>query len=187
MIPSKARFLPKQKKHFSTFDPCAASMLNELLKISGARLVISSCWRYSGLQACQTLLQTNGIDPENIHQDWRTTRGDTRTLEIKNWLLDHPEITNYVVLDDELLDSKVLPGFVQCDTDEGMSYRNFIESKNILGIATDGDRDTLRFLQRKEVWRTQRKGDVNESLTWEYANTLFPVVEGLPPHMYRGH
>ncbi len=185
MIPGKAKYLFHQPKHFSKFDPCAVGMVKELLKLSGAQIVISSCWKSSGKAACQNLLEINGIPSYHIHNDWRTTRGETRTQEIKNWLIDHPEVTHYVALDDELLDSRILPGFVQCDTDEGMSYRNFLESKILLVVATDVDKDKLHFLQRKEIWRAQRKGDAHESLTWRFADALFPAKRGLPPHMYR--
>lgn len=188
MIPGKARYLPNQTRLMSMFDPCASGMLNKLLVESEAKIVISSTWQSLGLEACAELLEKNGIDGSQIHSDWKTIRkmSSQRTQEILWWLDDHPEVTNYVALDDEILDAKVLPSFVQCDTMEGFSYRNFLECKHFLGIQTESDTDELLFLRRREIWRCQRHGDQFEYRTWEFADELFPVLsDHTAPHWKR--
>lgn len=188
MIPTRAHSLPTQTKLFSVFDPCAVSLLNNLIIATGAQIVISSTWASQGLHNCIDLLHKNNVIPQSIHNDWRTPRklSSTRTQEIGWWLQEHHEVTHYVAFDDEQLDAKALPGFVQCDMDEGLSYKNYIEAKILLGIATDLDKDKLLHLQRKEIWRTQRHGDAHESLTWRFADTLFPVTRDVKPHLIRG-
>ncbi len=187
MIPFRAYYLPNQTKIVSLFDPCAVSLLNKLTDDSGATIVISSTWQSHGYQGCKELFETNGIKGM-FHEDWNTERklSSSRTQEISWWLNDHPEITHYVALDDELLDCKVLPGFVQCDSDEGFSFRNFLEAKQLLDIIDERELDKLLFLRRKEIWRTQRHGDLNEHLTWMFADQLFPISNDNRIHMNRG-
>lgn len=186
MIPSRAFRLPNQTKIYSVFDPCATSMINELIKLSGARIVISSTWRKHGLDDCLDLFKTNGIDPTLLHPDWKTSCKLTRTQEINSWIQNHPEITHYVAIDDEQLDAKILPGFVQCDMDEGFSFRNYLESKVLFDIATTEEVEKIYWLKRKEIWRTQRKNDERAHLTYKAADEIFPIELGLKPHWYRG-
>jgi hypothetical protein len=187
MIPIRAYYLQSQTDIVSLFDPCAVSLLNKLIEASQASIVISSTWQIQGYESCKTIFEDNGIICE-FHRDWCTERkfSSTRTQEISWWLNNHPEITHYVALDDEMLDSKVLPGFVQCDTHEGFSFRNFLESKQLLDVIDDEELDLLHFLKRKELWRTQRSGDPNEHLTWEFADKLFPIKHPFEHHMFRG-
>jgi hypothetical protein len=186
MIPLKAYKLINQTKLVSVFDPCAAAMLRDLLKLSNARIVFSSTWRSHGLDDCLNLLEYNHIDSDLVHFDWCTTEPSTRTHEIRLWLDNHPEITHYVALDDEQLDSTILPGFVQCDMDEGMSYRNYLEAKVLLDIATAEDVNKIYWLKRKEIWRLERKGDEKAYQTYQVADEMYPVEPGLGIHWYRG-
>lgn len=176
MIPNRAFFLPNQTTIYSVFDPCAVAMLNRLITLSGAKLVITSTWSSKGLDVCKQLLTDNGVVGE-IHPDWTTPKKLTssRTMEIGWWLADHSDIDGWVVLDDERLDAGLLPNFVQCDTYEGFSYRNMLESMKHLGIATPHDLTELNYLLRKEVWRLQRSGDAKERHTWTFADELFPT------------
>lgn len=188
MIPSRAYFLPNQTKLVSVFDPCAVAMLNKLTDASGALIVISSTWAIHGFTECFNALKEQGVTG-NLHPDWKTPRklSSSRTSEISMWLMDHPEITDYVALDDEMLDASILPGFVQCDMDEGFSFRNYLESKILLGISDESDIQRLLHLCRKEIWRTQRHGDTKEHLTWRFADEMFPVdPESAKPHLVRG-
>lgn len=187
MIPFRAYYLPNQTKIVSLFDPCAVALLNKLIEESGAGIVISSTWQSQGYETCIEVFKDNGI-VGIFHDDWNTERklSSSRTQEISWWLNDHPEITHYVALDDELLDSKILPGFVQCDTYEGFSFRNFLEAKQFLDIVSEQELDMLLFLKRKEIWRTQRNGDPNEHLTWAFADQLFPITNDDRIHMNRG-
>lgn len=50
MIPVKAFYLPNQTKPARMFDPCAVGMLNDLLKHTQARIVMSSIHRLHGLE-----------------------------------------------------------------------------------------------------------------------------------------
>lgn len=57
------------------------------------------------------------------------SRGD----EVKMWLNDHPEVTNYVIIDDrtDFLEEQ-LDHFVQVDPYYGLTDDNVNKAKNIL-------------------------------------------------------
>lgn len=176
MIPTRASFLPDQPIVMTKFDPCAVGMLNSLLDRSGAKLVISSTWSKLGLSACQKALCDNGLPASALHKDWKTIKriSSSRTQEIVWWLEDHQSV-EYVILDDERLSSLTFPGFVQCDTYEGFSFRNYLESLQTFGLTDSKEDELLVYLRRNEVWRTQRTGDPHELRTWEFSDKLFPV------------
>ena len=85
--------------------------LKEIIDKTGAKLVISSTWRASGLNVMKEMWSKRGIpgevidvttltwEPENDDMDFyeRCERGN----EIQVWLNEHPEVTNYVILDDD--------------------------------------------------------------------------------------
>jgi len=188
MIPSKAYKLINQTRLVSIFDPCAAAMLRDLLSISDARIVFSSTWASHGLDDCLDLLEKNHIDSDLIHPDWRTPKKltSTRSQEIWLWLEEHPEITHYVALDDEQLDAQMLPGFVQCDIDEGMSYRNYLEAKVLLNVASAEEVEKIHWLKRKEIWRLERKGDEKAYQTYMFADEIYPIGPNKGIHWRRG-
>ena len=179
LLPIRAYHLPGQTQLVTKFDPCAVSLVNKLIEDSGAKIVISSTWAQNGLEKCQELFIDNHIPAYHFHEDWMTPRKFTsaRTSEIRWWLEDHPEITNYVAIDDEQLDSELLPGFVQCDAYEGFSYRNYCEARLLLGVASKEETELILYLKRKEIWRTHRIGEKNEHLTHIFADKVFPVTK----------
>lgn len=190
MIPLRAYKLPKQTPIVSVFDPCAVAMLKALLDESGAKIVVSSTWGDAGKVKCAQLFRKNGLNPKQyFHEDWITPRrfsfGETsRTMEIKGWLNNHPEVTHYVALDDESLTHDILPHAVQCDAHEGFSWRNYLEAKIMLGIYNDeAEKQNIEadiwYKKRREILRTIRRTEPNAYLTQEAANLVFPRM---PPN-----
>lgn len=191
MIPSKAYYLPNQTKPASVFDPCAVAMVNRILDDDpSVRIVISSTWGDQGYNRCSNLLSANGIDYERLHEDWVTPRNTShvRTKQIAQWLNAHPEVKQWCALDDELLDSKMLPGFVQCDTYNGMSIRNYMECRYHLGLTNplgpgmhEHDRkrhwSTIELYKRYEIIRTTRVGEAQHAVAKATAEKLFPSIK----------
>lgn len=152
MIPVRAYHLPNQTKPASVFDPIAAAMLDKLIKMSGAKLVISSTWQINGLDGVKELLSKNGIDPAHLHEDWATKSAgrskfsSMRCNEIKWWLDDHPEVEAWVALDDEELDFEQVQFAVKASTYDGLSYRNYLEAQIYLDTpATDEEWDRIAY------------------------------------------
>lgn len=136
-MPTKSYLLPTQTKPATVFDPCAVGIINELLNADPSiQIVVSSTWGKHGRERIVELFNQNGIDPLRLHDDWITPRRQShvRTEQIRQWLDNHPEVTEWCAIDDEMLDSVVLPNFVQCDGANGLSWRNYIECRYYLGL-----------------------------------------------------
>lgn len=112
-------------------DPAAVSQLNRIIEATGAKVVVSSTWRLRhDVEALQRLLDTKGFKGEVI--DRTPHSGETKVQledgswfgpkmslhpqrgdEIFYWLHLHPEVTEFVVLDDDSDMDKVRDRFVK--------------------------------------------------------------------------
>ncbi len=120
---------PHRDEYGSLFHPHFEANLKRLIDETGAKIVISSSWRHSGLKIMQEMWIKRGLVGEVIditpsHSDKsrdhlpfkeRAERGG----EIKEWLDAHPEVTNYVILDDDddVLESQE-NNFVKCSENQ---------------------------------------------------------------------
>lgn len=114
-------------------------LLNDLIELTGAKIVISSSWRI-GSKDVKDFLDKNFSKStfilNNPNQElidnifYKNTIGLTDTFgpgrgdEIQRWLDSHEDIESYVILDDDLdmLDEQ-LYNFVQTDTYFGLTDR----------------------------------------------------------------
>jgi len=98
---------------FDNFDKKAIKILNEILELSGAEIVVSSDWKTwctveemgdyyisQGITKRPIDFTTNIIDQSKITWDQKWDLEGTRSLEIKTWLSEHPEVTHWVAIDD---------------------------------------------------------------------------------------
>ncbi len=113
IVRSRAKELHKivmRDEYGNFFCPTATNMLAYIIEQTGAKIVISSSWRHSGLQFMQDMWKERGLPGEviditpsfhrtNDHMPFkeRAERGH----EIKDWLTRHPEVESYVILDDD--------------------------------------------------------------------------------------
>lgn len=125
---------PKEIKHLpyplSEFDPACVARLNRILDETKARLVVSSSWRHDTF--INRVLERAGIKTKI----WDITpygMGKPRGHEIKKFLSEHPNIENYVILDDV---ANMLPEqqshFVQTKYYYGLTDEDMIKAINIL-------------------------------------------------------
>jgi hypothetical protein len=101
---------------FDNFDTKAVKILNEILELTGAEIVVSSDWRFhANLEELGEYYLSQGISKKPIGVTKRLGECDqptdfpwsrtfdleqSRSLEINQYLKDHPEITNWVAVDD---------------------------------------------------------------------------------------
>ena len=98
---------------FDNFDKKAIKVLNEILEKTGAEIVVSSDWKVwctveemgdyyesQGIIKRPIDFTTNMIDGEKVtwHRNWDLE--GTRSVQIQEWLKEHPEVTHWVVIDD---------------------------------------------------------------------------------------
>lgn len=128
-------------QHGQLFDERCVNFLDCIVRETGAKLVISSTWRRAGLLKMKRMWDDRGlpgdviditpsvVSPE-ITEKYYHPRAD-RGYEIQQWLEDHSEVTDYVILDD---DSDMLPHqpFVKCGGHYGITYYEMIDAIKIL-------------------------------------------------------
>ena len=102
---------------FDDFDTKAVKVLNEILEETGAEIVVSSDWKlHATLEELGDYYESQGIIKRpialtpniqhcTVHGNlfiWSTQweSEQLRTIEIKQYLHDHPEITHWVSIDD---------------------------------------------------------------------------------------
>ena len=83
------------------FDSKSVNNINYIVHYTGAKIVVSSTWRNNfSVQELKEIFRERGITAEVID---KTDIGLTRGGEIREWL-DRNEVTNYVVIDDQVKD-----------------------------------------------------------------------------------
>ena len=102
---------------FDDFDKKAIKILNEILEETGAEIVVSSDWKlHATLEELGDYYESQGIIKKPIAltpniqncKDYdsnfiwspRWESEQIRTIEIKQYLHDHPEVTHWVAVDD---------------------------------------------------------------------------------------
>lgn len=104
------------KARFDNFNKKAIKILNEILEETNADIVVSSDWkRWANVEEMGEYYESQGLKKKPIGftkflQDcevpqnfpWSRTYDleQSRSLEIKQYLQDHPEITHWVAVDD---------------------------------------------------------------------------------------
>ena len=94
--------------------------LEQLVQRTGARVVISSSWRLRlTLDELRGALEARGFTGEVIGTTPRLRTG-IRAHEISAWLLLHPEVTTFAILDDEP-DAELDGRLVHTDPEHGFT------------------------------------------------------------------
>ena len=101
---------------FDDFYSKAVKVLNEILEQTGAEIVVSSDWRlHANLEELGEYYESQGIIKRPIEvtdifkdifpKEWNAFRYRAeleleRSMEIGHWLENHPEVTQWVAVDD---------------------------------------------------------------------------------------
>lgn len=127
------------------FDPIALGLLRRLVRRTGARVVLSSSWRYSFedddpfMQAIRDhfyrTLETNGTPVWDLAPILGRSKGE----EIAAWLEQHPG-AGFVILDDRPDEFTGTPALkarlVEVDSMRGLRRRDFRQALDLLaGVA----------------------------------------------------
>ena len=126
-----AGYSAKMSRSLCSLDSVAIANLNHLITKTGAKIVVSSTWRGDD-PFLQEVFAIVGIPVYIGVTPYTVTRH--RGMEIEYWLDKHPEVENYVILDDDndMLD-KQLEHFVQTDAyKRGLSLENVEQAIKIL-------------------------------------------------------
>lgn len=112
-------------KFGNLFDPRCVICLESIIETTGAKIVITSTWRKTGLKQMQELWKFRnlpgevvGITPSEIDGFFATYRYD----EICEYIKHHSEIEQYVIIDDDPIGP------------EDEEFENFIRTTNQFGL-----------------------------------------------------
>ena len=152
---------------FDNFDDKAIKVLNSILEETGAEIVVSSDWRHhASLEEIGEYYLSQGIikapiaftsTTEEVEPElWKVLRFRAdleleRSIEILYWLNKHPEVTNWVAVDDLDMSVEYLSKhFAHKDgLDEKPGLTNFVHTpKSNEGIKQSGVKEKiLKFLK----------------------------------------
>lgn len=123
------------------FDSQTLKALNKICAYTGAKIVCSSTRAPVNNEVCKQglirMFSEGGLDSQHIHDDWscQYSLSDDSLVDRKDcihqWLLEHPEVQTYVVIDDEPCD---IPFLVQVSELDGMLLKDFEAVASGLGI-----------------------------------------------------
>ena len=140
----------KDKNGKELFDPATIARLNHVVDEVGAKIVISSSWRYLGLTALKEMWRERGlhgliIGMTSMHAvdeyimehglDWLEKgvhASSPRAVEIEAWLHEHDNIDNFVILDDMPMSSALQQHLVQINPIIGLSDAQAAKAIEIL-------------------------------------------------------
>lgn len=115
-------------------DPLCIDRINKLCEEGNAEIVLSSDWRintyaFSRLEKAGLRKILDKTPITIFYGSVNFTRGE----EVQMWLDQHPDITNYVIIDDrtDFLDKQLLH-FVHVDSYKGFTDENYKQALNIL-------------------------------------------------------
>jgi len=150
---------------FDNFNKKAVAILNEIIEETGAEIVVSSDWkRWATCEEMGEYYESKGIckkpiayTPDLSECTWYNSNTfvwapkwdleQTRAIEIKQYLIDHPEITHWVAIDDLNMGAPYTdPDWGDMDRDWGLT--NFVLTpKSREGIKQSGIKESiLKFL-----------------------------------------
>lgn len=123
-------------------------LLQRAIKETGARVVLSSCWR--NIKKGQKLKQL--LASYEIVVDSTPFIDNIRGREIKEYLGEHKDIEDFVILDDEIFDSydeELLKKLIKISNGNGMNFGEGLQEKDVdeiiqrLGRKKQIDREEL--------------------------------------------
>lgn len=143
---------------FDNFNNKAVKILNEIIQATDAEIVVSSDWkRWATVEEMGVYYESKGIIKKpiaftknlgdcDIPQNFIWSRAwdleQTRSLEIKQYLADHPEITHWVSIDDLRMGKSGLDYSIPYEHDWGLD--NFVETpKSTEGIKQTGIKESI--------------------------------------------
>ena len=143
---------------FDNFDQKAVKVLNEILEVTGAEIVVSSDWKkHANLRELSSYYLAQGIKKAPIaltpsfmncdEREWvpwnrQYQYEQERSLEIKQYLKDHPEVTHWVAVDDLNMAIEIMDYSRTITRDWGLS--NFVLTpKSGEGIKQSGIKEQI--------------------------------------------
>ena len=107
-----------------SFCPVASSNLQYILEeLPDVQVVVSSTWRkHKTINALKKIFETNNILPDRMIGVTPVDPDRYRGNEIKEYLDKHPEVTSFVILDDDTDMIPYMDNLVKTDSRDGLTF-----------------------------------------------------------------
>ena len=105
-------------------------LLKEAVNATGAKIVVTASARYALVG--KLLIQL--LREQQIFVDLTPYINNKRGIEIKQWLSEHPETEDFVILDDEIFDSyddELMKKLIKISNGNGMNFGEGLKPKDI--------------------------------------------------------
>lgn len=114
----------------SKVDIAKVKLLKKAIDATGAKVVLTSSWRHTtnGRHLKQLLLQYN------ILADSTPFLKNERGKEIRQWLAEHPNTADFIILDDEIFDSydeELIEKLIKISNGNGISFGEGLQPKDV--------------------------------------------------------
>lgn len=122
MIPASYFLVDSMASWKRRFPDTTVAVIKRLCEQTGAKVVFNTTHNrpFDGVDDIDVALEKQGLDREHIHEtDLATKYPDIeRGLAVKEWLSRHPEVTDWVALDDVRFTDD--PRLIFVDSDAGL-------------------------------------------------------------------
>lgn len=121
-----------------SFCPISCSNFQYVLEeVPDVQVVVSSTWRkYNKIDALKKIFEQNHLIPERMIGTTPVLDG-YRGAEIDAYLKDHPEITTFVIIDDDSDMKPYMDRLVKTDSRVGFTFVNADKVIEMLGGASE--------------------------------------------------
>ena len=128
------RSVDRTKRNWNRFDPSTVVLVKKLIEEFSLKVVITSTWRFGAVKMLNDELVKSGLS-NHLHAHWKTPNihPPHRGTEIELWLDNHPDVNDYVIIDDDIsiLDEQKSK-YVKTELIVGMNEIHYSKVKDIL-------------------------------------------------------
>lgn len=130
------KFFMEKARDIIALDKSKINLLKKIVDVTNAKIVLSSTWRmlpsnHPDYKALMSFFEEEGLSVYDKTPSGSNGRGS----EIQQWLNNHPEVTDFVILDDDSYDMGDLVKYLVQPTwsgDGGLQISHVTKAINIL-------------------------------------------------------
>lgn len=145
-------YCPGRDEYGCLFHEHFVDNLRWIIEQTKAKIVVSSSWRLSGKTSILEMWKYRNLPGEVIDITPNLTYGSgknsstPRGKEIQHWLNEHPEVTNYVILDDDSdMLSTQMENFVK--TSGNLHHIDFVDGGGY-GLTKECSQEAVKILNK---------------------------------------
>ena len=108
----------------------ACQWVSEFCEKYNYSVAVTSTWRFD--KNWEECLRDGGLrDDVEIVGRTKQILEDNRSDEISLYLKEHPEVENFIILDDDYIDDRFKDNYIWCDPNVGFGLSGFIKAEKI--------------------------------------------------------